>query len=272
MNKIPDDLREFLARGEQFAINPKTSPIGSVKLKSLGQVEETTLELFPTCQALNGPYEDLPGFYHVPVVSLVAESEMYDPEGMLCWIGMLDCYGSVDPEHGTVVTFPKVKWKHIVAKPLNYLDAPWRFPEVTRWRHFPLVIRETGQRLEPYSTHCQLHNTRLSSRLPHPSDWMPVFRRGNLEDWLRGAQHAFPFAGVPVTERRSQGCRSCYEAQESWLAKKIAAVPAIEATANRAGYIKCPGCGRSFSVGDSGAYWNEMHRGCGQKIRVVASS
>ena len=271
MANIPNDLEMFLARGKQLAIDPRTSPIGAVKLKSLDEVEETTLELFPTSQVLDDPYENLPGFYHVPVVDLVSESEMYDPEGMLCWIGVLGCYASVDPEHGTVNKFPKVTWKHIVAKPLNYLDAPWRFPEVQRWRNFPFVINETGQRLEPYIEVCDLHQDRLSNKLPLSSDLLPVFRLAYLEDWLRGVANQFPFAGVQVAPRASLGCRKCYEAQEMWLKETIAAVPILEASPNRAGYIQCPGCGRSFSISHDRVFRDQIHLQCGQKIRVIAS-
>lgn len=115
----------------------------------------------------------------------------------------------------------------------------------------------------------KLHHNRLSTKLTHPSDLLPVFRRTCREDWLLGVANAFPFAGVPVSPRRSLGCRQCYEAQEKWLAKKIAVVPIVRATPNQVGYIQCPGCGGSFSTADRNAFQNQMHLRCGQKIHVA---
>jgi hypothetical protein len=45
---------------------------------------------------------------------------------MQCWIIALKCFGSIDPEHGEVLSFPKVTWTAIVKSPIRYLAAQWQ--------------------------------------------------------------------------------------------------------------------------------------------------
>lgn len=276
MKNLPVDLQEFLARGEQLQFDAKRSYVGKIQLKSLADVSETVLNVFPGAQSLNAPdpYESLPGTYEIVVCDLVADSEDYRPEGILCWLPRLSCYGTIDAEHGDIITFPKVSWSHIVKRPLRYLDAQWNqadsFPHIYPWLHFPFALDDSAARFDPYPPKCPRHNGLLVTHTVFPPRLLDITRAIHWEDWLEQSKANFPCRGVPISHSKFRGCKTCIEAEANWLDTKIAETPTVDATTNDAGYIKCPRCGRSFSVRDDNMFYCQFHMKCGQRINVVA--
>ena len=64
------------------------------------------------------------GHYEVAAISLVDDCEHeYNPLGLLVWLPVEACFGSWDPDHWDLLTFPGATWADIVANPARYLDA-----------------------------------------------------------------------------------------------------------------------------------------------------
>ena len=118
MENVPQDCLDALRAGFQFSFwRFLRSSIGKIKLKTADQLTLTTITTFPGCQAiLNDPFQTFDGTYQIDVVDLIAESSDYDPEGLFCWIPKLQCFASVDSEHGDILTFPSVAWSSIVRR------------------------------------------------------------------------------------------------------------------------------------------------------------
>ena len=122
------DLLAFLREGRELEYDVVASEVGTLTHKEVSELSRSTITTFPGCDSIiEDPYEDLEdGEYQIAVYDLVAETEDYDPEGMQCWIIALKCFGSIDPEHGEVLSFPKVTWTAIVKSPIRYLAAQWQ--------------------------------------------------------------------------------------------------------------------------------------------------
>src|SRR5262245_44562610 len=104
--ELPCDMLAFLRDGRRLEYDVGASEIGRITLKRDSDLRLSTITTFPGCQSIIfDPYEDLEGLYQIDVYNLVAQSELYDPEGLLCWIVALKQFGCVDPEHGDVITF-----------------------------------------------------------------------------------------------------------------------------------------------------------------------
>jgi hypothetical protein len=303
---LPDDLRAFLSAGSQLQYNENESTIGRIVLKTEAELSRDTIAGYPGCQSIiDDPYEDLDGLYQIEVYDLVAESEMYQTEGLFCWIIALQCFGVVDPEHGDVLTFPGVTWANIVKSPTTYLDAQWdvglgrhvlpwlrflrnvgvgprvlswlHFPwdagvgqRVLPWLHFPYEIREHETTLQPYESRCPVHDAPVTAQRLKKPPLFEVLRRLEARKWLQDRLTYFPYSGLPVSDKKLLCCQACHAAEELWLNEVDAAIAPLEAKPNAHGWIKCPGCGGRFMTTDSGNFSNGMHLGCGQKIRVVA--
>lgn len=274
MLDLSSDLVAFLSEGCQLVYDADSSDIGAITLKGMDQLTRSTVEVFPGCQALiDDPYEDLEGLYQIEVVELIATSEDYDPEGLFCWIVALGCYGCIDPEHGDVFTFPGVSWTQIVEAPLTYLDAQWNDGKSARqalpWLHFPFQLEESEAVLEPYGERCRLHGLELGKVKVEAGKCDQVLKERNSEYWLEQKAARFPCPGVPVSEEEVLCCAKCRQAEREWLDAIFDANPALPATPNEHGWIKCPGCGGKFKEGDSNAFRDGIHLGCSQKIELV---
>lgn len=302
---LPSDLLAFLSSGSQLKYDVDKSTIGPIVLKSGAELSRDTITTFPGCQSIiDDPYQDLDGLYQIEVYDLVAESDHYQAEGLLCWIIALQCFGVVDPEHGDVLTFPGVTWTNIVRSPTTYLDAQWdggvglhvlswlgllrnvgvgprilswlRFAwhagvgqRVLPWLHFSYEIREYETPLQPYESRCPVHDAPVTAQGLKKSPLFELLRRRETKKWLKDRLTSFPYSGLPVSEKKLLCCQACYAAEELWLNEVDAAIAPLEAKPNAHGWVKCPGCGSRFMTTDSGNFSNGLHLGCGQKIRIV---
>ncbi len=218
-------------------------------------------------------------FIRLTFYDLVAESEHYDTEGLLCWIVAVKRFGCVDPEHGDVLTFPDVTWTMLAKDPLPYLDAQWGDDDgvaqrVLPWLHFPFKIRKTETVLKPYGSRCEVHGTSLTvQRVPK----LPlcdvlrqsVLRRREMDDWLQSYLTTFPCSGLPVNDDELLCCSDCRAAQHEWMNQIGRAIIPLAARPNAHGWVECPGCGTRFSIADADEFNNGAHLSCGQKIHLL---
>jgi hypothetical protein len=274
LNDLPDDLLAFLADGRQLDFDSDGSDIGPITLKHGNELTLTTIAIPPGCQSIiDDPYDDLEGSYLVEVVDLVADSEDYDPRGLLSWIVSLRRFGCLDAEHGDVLTFPGARWTDIVNDPLTYLDAQWGGGEagerVLPWLHFDFRVKEGDRIIRPYSPLCPVHHTPISIDSAAKPLLYDVFRRREMNTWLSECLSNFPCAGVPISDGKMQFCSQCRDAEMSWLARIERAIETLDARSNSHGWVACPGCGIRFMLTDRGSFQQDVHLTCGQKIRVV---
>ncbi len=270
---LPNDLLAFLSAGSQLQYDESESTIGRIVLKSEAELSRDTIAGYPGCQSIiDDPYEDLDGLYQIEVYDLVAESEMYQTEGLFCWIIALQCFGVVDPEHGDVLTFPGVTWTDIAKSPTTYLDAQWDVgvgQRVLPWLRFPYEISEHETTLQPYESQCPVHDVPVTVQRLKKPPLFEVLRRRETKKWLQDRPASFPYSGLPVSEKELRCCHACHAAETDWLNEVDAAIAPLEAKPNAHGWIRCPGCGCRFTITDSRAFRNGMHLDCGQKICVV---
>lgn len=271
--ELPNDLLAFLRAGSQLRYDVKGSEIGGITLKRDVDLALTTIATFPGCQSIvDDPYETLEGLYQIDVVDLVAEAE-YCIEGLLCWIVALQRFGSIDPEHGDVITFPGAAWTDLVASPLRYLDAQWNHDlgeRVLPWLHFPFKLSEVEVLLAPYGTQCPVHGIRLAAGETQKPHLLDIMRRRELEDWLQQCQSAFPCGGVPLSEEALLSCPACRAAEDAWVQRIADAIAPIDAQPNAAGAVQCPACGWRFRPTDANVFLEGIHLLCGQKINVIS--
>lgn len=192
---LPDDLLAFLRAGSELRYDVKGSEIGRIKLKRDVDLDLTTITTFPGCQSIiDDPYDALEGLYQIDVVDLVAEFESYGTEGLLCWIVALQRFGSIDPEHGDVITFPGVTWTELAASPLRYLEAQWNHElgeRVLPWLHFPFKFSDVDVLLAPYGTQCPVHGVPLAAAPTQKPDLFDIMRCREPDDWLQVNQAEF---------------------------------------------------------------------------------
>ena len=272
---LPNDLIEFLGAGRQLEFDVQNSEIGRIKLKRDLDLTLTTITTFPGCQSnIQDPYSQFDGLYHTDVYDLVAESEYYDTEGLLCWIVALKRFGCIDPEHGDVITFADVTWTDIVANPLPYLVAQWGddhdvADRVLPWIHFPFRFSEVDVVLRPYGSQCPIHQIPVTVKQTRKPPLFDVLQRRELKDWLKNYRTTFPCSGVKYSDSELLSCPDCRAAENAWIQRIEDSIPLLDVTPNPHGWIKCPGCGIRFSLTDSKAFVDGLHLGCGQKINVV---
>lgn len=279
-SSLPRDLIAFLEDGHQLEYDVDRSSIGNIRLKSAEDLAISTIALPDGCQSiLEDPYSELNGHYHVEVVDLVAESDDYDPQGLLCWIVPLQQFGMLDPEHGDVLVFPGATWTDITAAPLNYLDALWGDDEaaerVLPWPYFDFEACDSDLRIKPYGPSCPVHGVALTKQQSKKPLLYDVLRRREPEDWLQNYLAKFPCSGVPVAEGELLCCPDCRTAEDAWIKSVEESITPIDAKPNETGWILCPGCGIRFSLGDADRFAFTdatdrvgVHLSCGQKLRV----
>ena len=124
---IPHDLADFLHAGKQLEYNAALCEAGKVVLKSLDElfVSDVYVDSEESPLHDSDPSADVKGYYAVPAVSLVAECEGYDPEGILIWLPDYSLYGTWDSDHWDVLVFPNVTWSDVVDNPVAFLNAQW---------------------------------------------------------------------------------------------------------------------------------------------------
>lgn len=208
-----------------------------------------------------------------PVYSLVAASQRYDPDGLLCWMPKLNAYASVDPEHGDIITFPNVTWRMISANPVDYLDVQWRASDagerVLPWLHFAFHLDDNDVVIEPYPEHCPVHDGPIARQTRTRHRLFRVLRRAEFDDWLETSRKDFPHSGVPISESELLCCQGCFEAESRWVSECEASIPPLDAWKNSRGFVKCPRCGTRFMPRDSAVFADAIHLICGQKINVL---
>lgn len=273
--KLPNDLIAFLAAGRQFDYDTENSEVGRIALKRDTDLALTTITTFPGCQSvINDPYRDLDGLYHIDVYDLVAESERYETEGLLCWIVALRQFGCIDPEHGDVIVFHGATWTDIAANPRPYLDAQWGDEEcavrVLPWVHFPMKLGKSEALISPYGSRCPIHNAPVTVQRVQKPPLFDVLRRRKLDDWLQSYLTVFPCSGVPITEHELLRCSHCRAAEDAWIRNVDESIVPTNTTPNAHGWVRCPGCGIRFLIADSKVFRNGIHLNCGQKITVVS--
>src|SRR5690606_18001690 len=128
------------------------------------------------------------------------------------------------------------------------------FTRICPWLHFPFVLEDSGERIEPYPPRCPIHGGLLVTHTVVEPTLLGIIRAINFQDWLEQSKANFPCRGVPITRSKLRGCKKCVQAEAVWLDHKIAETPIADATMNKAGYVKCPGCRRSFSVQDKNMF------------------
>ncbi len=279
MQNLPSDLVDFLQSGDELRYDPTGTSIGQVTLKSLESLGTSIIATDPDCQdIIDDPYDLLDGRYQIEVVNLIAASESYDTNGLLCWITGIQKFGTVDPEHGTIVAFPGASWSSIVADPVRYLDQQWvRDEEISElilpWIHFPFRLSDSSLVLHPYGSHCSKHGCPLLRGVKRQHELFDVFRRRAADDWLTNSLAHFPCAGVPVDEDNLLHCPECSRAEEDWFRRLEESIPVLTATPRKSdGWIQCPLCGIRFSTRASESFAYNVHLRCGQRIRLVEPS
>jgi hypothetical protein len=272
---LPNELLAFLWAGHQLEYDAAKSEIGRITLKRDTDLAVSTITTFPGCQSIiDDPYSDLDGLYQSDVYNLVAESEDYDPEGLLCWIVSLKRFGCIDPEHGDVIMFPDVTWTDIVANPLPYLEAQWGddhdvAERVLSWIHFPFRVRSDDRVIMPYGSRCGVHDAPVTAQHTSKHPLFDVLRRREIDDWFQNYQTVFPYSGVPLSDDELLCCSQCRAAEDTWIQRIDDLILPLDTTPNAHGWIKCPGCGTRFSLADSNTFKDGMHLDCAQKINVV---
>jgi hypothetical protein len=272
---LPDDLLAFLRDGRRLDYDVDSSEIGRITLKRDTDLSVATITTYPGCQSIiDDPYEDMEGLYQIDVCDLVAESEAYETEGLLCWIVSLKRFGSVDPEHGDVVTFPGVTWTELAANPLPYLDAQWDHDgvgvRVLPWLHFPFKFSEVDVVFEPYGPRCPVHGAAVAVQRTSKPVLFDVIRRREPEDWLQNYLTIFPYSGLPVSEDELLCCPDCRAAEDVWVRQVEESISPADVVPNAHGWVQCPCCGIRFLPSDSNVFKNSIHLVCGQKINIVS--
>jgi len=276
MSLPPDDLLQFLNKGKQLKFNHKKSEVGPIRLKSGSELAPEVITFFAGSQDLmiDDPYEIFEGEYHANVYDLVAESEYYDPEGLLCWLSKLQCFGIIDAEHGTVISFPGATWRDIVKKPAAYLDANWNRKAnnvelVLPWLHFRYTFDDNQRSFDPYPATCPVHNVPVAIDNTERPLLFKVYQVREIESWLERQATEFPCAGVPANSHQMLCCTQCRAAEDRWYEDIGNKIEPLEAKANKAGYVLCPHCGVRFPVHSPECFRAGMHVTCGQIIRVI---
>jgi hypothetical protein len=124
---IPPDLTDFLHAGKQLEYDTALCEAGVIVLKSPDELSVSDVYVDSEESPLrdSDPNAGVEGYYAVPAVSLVAECEGYDPDGILIWLPDYSLYGTWDSDHWDVLVFPQVAWSDIVGNPVPYLNALW---------------------------------------------------------------------------------------------------------------------------------------------------
>jgi hypothetical protein len=277
---LPSETLRFLRAERTLDYDVEESEVGRIRLVEPDDLELDEIEISAGDSDLAelDPYDFLGGSYHVEVVNLVAESDDYDPAGILGWIPAYRSFGSWDTEHGTLLLFEGAKWADIVKDPRRYLDEQWAREGVGNtalflWLALPFYLDDYEYVIEPYPDFCELHQTRLTTtpapRLQrHEVALRDALRVRNIESYLDGLERTFAHPGVPASRSETYFCSRCSEAENQWLlaVQDGAAVP-VKATEDQ--IVRCPTCQKAFSVDNRQVFVDGFHLTCGTRLLVI---
>ncbi|MEM9777239.1 MAG: hypothetical protein AAF902_21865 [Chloroflexota bacterium] len=119
MLNLPKDLISFLEANKQFKYNPLDCECGQVELLSYGELEEDVIWI-------DNSSANQKSYYELPVISLLADCDHYDPEDILVWLIDEEIFGTWDNEHWVLTVFGKTTWADIVKEPAKFLSAQWK--------------------------------------------------------------------------------------------------------------------------------------------------
>lgn len=124
---LPGAAIAFLKSGRGFDYDPGGVECGRVTLRSLDaltRVEARVSTAFNAEAAKRKDPNHGEGTWVVDAVDLVATTEGYDPEGVLCWFPAFASFGWYDPDHAHAYRF-RSDWHAIASDPGSYIAAPW---------------------------------------------------------------------------------------------------------------------------------------------------
>ena len=127
--ELPPDLEAFLNEGRQLEYDVDACEAGQIVLLPR---KDLKVRLFPT-DVDNGPIDNSNdphfrelGCYLVPAVSLLAECDGFDPDGLLLWLPEERCYGTWDSSHTLLEAFSHdVSWSDIANDPISFINSFW---------------------------------------------------------------------------------------------------------------------------------------------------
>jgi hypothetical protein len=125
--QLPSDLAAFLTARRELAYDAQRVEPGRITLKPIETLRTThaSVDSEGHPQGNLDPHFGERGHYAVPIVSLVASCESYDPDGLLAWLPDQREYGNWDVDHWTLIAFGSTRWTDIVNRPEPYLNAQW---------------------------------------------------------------------------------------------------------------------------------------------------
>ena len=116
--EIPEDLKAFLARGDQLFYDYSKAEPEKIELCSLNELSTGVIWLAPEDE-----YAD--GYHEIPALNLVSNCETYEPDYILLWLPNEKLYGAWDCDHWQLTVFKDTTWTDIVKNPLPYINAQW---------------------------------------------------------------------------------------------------------------------------------------------------
>lgn len=145
---LPSDLTSFLRESHILEYDFLACEAGQVTLcaiESLRLIEIYVNSEETPFEACLRPEEDdeyeynpdmwdphcVEGFYAIQAVNLIASVTGYEgfAAGTLLWYPKYRQYGQWDNEHGNAIRFGNISWSDIVADPVHFMNAKWRWDE-----------------------------------------------------------------------------------------------------------------------------------------------
>jgi hypothetical protein len=125
---IPADLRQYLDQSDRHW----TLDEGEIRELTLYAADRVPLKQFEVSSYelyLSGLLSADPDETRAyDGYDLIEACNDYDSEGVLAWFPALGEYGSWDCDHHRIITYPKVTWADIAAKPTWFVNGQW-YPE-----------------------------------------------------------------------------------------------------------------------------------------------
>jgi hypothetical protein len=277
---VPRDVLEFLMSGKSLEYDVENSEVGRIRLCSARDLKAVEIDISSDESEFSDldPYAFMEGHYRAEGVNLVAESDNYEPLGILGWIPRYHCFGSWDSEHETLMLFEGATWSDIVANPGAYLDEQWQQTGLGRALPMPWLELEFHSHdfefvIAPYGDSCPVHGEAIQRgvRPAHRSDVAELrdaLRSRRLEDYLLKLDDEFPHPGVPCSPSEHLFCSWCFEAEQQWLIDEASQEPR-PVTATSDGIIRCPECRKAFSIENRQVFVNSVHKTCGTRLVVT---
>lgn len=280
MSIVPADLLAFLQAEKSLEYDEATSTVGHIRLVSPDELALSEIEITSEDSDFHAvdPYNFVDGTYRLQAVDLVAESDEYEPAGILAWFPCFGSLGTWDPEHLSLLLFPNVSWSNFVQDPAKYLDEQWNReglaqPVPMPWLVLPYHLADYDLVFEPYEDTCSFHRAPLvkaptRSYPPPIPDLRDALRLRSIEDYLQSLISAFPSAGVPVSESVDLYCPQCFSAESAWLLQASIQEPqVVRATAD--GFVRCPHCHVSFNLANKRSLQHGFHASCGTRLAIL---